>query len=170
VHTRGKQEAVLAAATRHLSERGAQLTPIRRAVLRLLCSESKAVSAYDLIFKYQQEIGKRVAPNTIYRVLDFLEEHGLAAHLARQRSYVATVSQSQQTQSTIFFTCARCGRFIERCDTSVERAVCSVADAIGFVVAKRALEIEGNCVQCAPRPSSSKEPLRSKARSSGQRA
>jgi Fur family zinc uptake transcriptional regulator len=156
-------DAILIAAARHLSERGAQLTPIRRAVLRLLCSESKAVGAYDLLFRYQQEIGKRVAPNTIYRALDFLQRYGLAAHLTKGRCYVATVSVVQHRQAAIFFTCTSCGQFTERNEVGVARAVRSIAESIGFVVANCALEIEGNCVRCAP--TSLKRPSRRKASS-----
>jgi Fur family zinc uptake transcriptional regulator len=159
------QDAMLAAAVRYLSERGAQLTPIRRTVLLLLSRESKAVGAYDLAFRFEQEVGRRVAPNTIYRALDFLVTHRLAAHLPSKHSYVATLLQHDPSISTVFFTCTECGSFTERNETGVERAVRVAANVIGFIVAKRAIEVAGTCAQCAsPQISRSKTLSSSKAR------
>jgi Fur family zinc uptake transcriptional regulator len=141
-------KAALDSAGRLLSERGAQFTPLRRTVLRLLCQEQKAVGAYDLLFLYQREVGKRVAPNTIYRTLSFLEQHHLVVHLTKKRGYVASKMALEHSGSTILFTCTACGTTAEQHQLKIERAVRGAARSIGFVAAQRAIEVEGTCSEC----------------------
>ena len=142
-------ESALMSADRLLSARLAEFTPLRRDVLRLLYERGKATGAYDLVFAYQQRIGRRVAANTIYRTLNFLEQHRLVAHLPSQRRYVATVLPHEH-EATIFFVCSACGTTAERQETGVERAVHRAANAIGFQAAKRAIEVDGLCARCVP--------------------
>lgn len=144
--TRGDAATALADAERFLEQRGTLLTPLRHAVLRLLCGERKALAAYDLVYSYQQEVGHRVAPNTIYRTLAFLQRHGVVAHLANKRYVLVT---PQPGRFTLLFICGTCGSTAAHHDADVERAVRDAARAIGFVAAQRALEIAGTCRACA---------------------
>ena len=150
---RGRSDArvqsALAAAEQFLSLRGAQFTPIRRAVLRLLCRAGKAVGAYELLYSHQQEVGHRVAPNTIYRALIFLEQHRLVAHLAGQRRYVAITPHTDR--GVLFFVCDGCGISLEHDATHVERALNEAAAAIGFRAVQRSLAVAGTCRHCAAR-------------------
>jgi len=144
-------EAKLTFAADYVAERGARLTPIRRTVLQLLRVEQKPIGAYDLVYRYQQHLGRRVAPNTIYRALDFLVRHRLAAHIASRRAFVA-LSPPAQNRASVFFTCGLCGGLTERNEAQIERAIRDSARNIGFVVAGQAIEIEGTCVRCAEAP------------------
>jgi len=137
----------LDAAARHVAERGAQLTQIRRTVLGLLYAERKAVGAYDLLFKFQQKAGRRAAPNTIYRALHFLERHRLAAPVAGQRGYVGVLPASPRT-TVILFTCDQCGGVIERDASRMARVVRFEARAMGFAVLGQPLQVRGSCARC----------------------
>ena len=66
----------LASATEHCAARGAQLTPQRAEVLELLLRRGGQAKAYDLQGDMQARHG-RIAPTTVYRALDFLQEHHL---------------------------------------------------------------------------------------------
>jgi Fur family zinc uptake transcriptional regulator len=116
--------------------------------LRLLCLEQKAVGAYDLAAAHERESGRRTAPYTIYRALDFLQKQGLVAHLESTHTYVACAPQ-QGAQTSLFFVCGKCGIVTERWDPDVERTVGSAAKAIGFSTSARTIEIEGLCKECS---------------------
>ena len=143
-------ESALAAAECFLTERSLQLTPIRRAVLCLLYRAGKAVGAYDLIYQHEQIVRHRVAPNTIYRALAFLEKHRLVARLAGQRRYVAIAPRTDRF--ALFLTCTRCGATAELAAASVESALGDAAGALGFRAAQRPIEVEGLCERCRAAP------------------
>jgi Fur family zinc uptake transcriptional regulator len=139
--------ATMAFATERLSERGIHLTPIRRAVLQLLCREQKDVGAYDLLIAYEKELGRRATANTIYRALHFLEEQGLVVHLSSTRTYVVRAS-GESTEPSIFFVCSRCKMIAECKDPHIERAVNATAKTIGFSARSRTIEVQGICEEC----------------------
>src|SRR5204863_259080 len=58
------------------AERGHRLTPVRRRVLEALASSHKPLGAYEII-DLLVDRGRRPAPITVYRALDFLREAGL---------------------------------------------------------------------------------------------
>jgi len=116
-------------------------------VLKLLRREQKAIGAYDLVSEFATESGRHIAPNTVYRTLDFLEEQGLVAHLANSRAYVARMPH-EGAETSVFFVCSKCGVTTECQEPHIERAVRSAAIAIGFVARARAIDIEGVCKQC----------------------
>src|SRR6476469_11113771 len=71
-------ETVLERADTLCRERGAKLTPVRRQVLEALAGTHQPIGAYELIERLEDEGGRRPAPITVYRALDFLLEQGLA--------------------------------------------------------------------------------------------
>jgi Fur family zinc uptake transcriptional regulator len=143
-----KADAALADAAELLVRRGLKLTSIRRSVLGLLCREQKAFGAYDLVTAFAKQSGRRITPCTVYRVRDFLEKHGLVAHLANSRDYVARRPQ-ERAETSLFFVCSQCGVTTECQNPHVERVVHSAANAIGFVASARAIDVEGMCKQCS---------------------
>lgn len=72
---------------RPLPGEGARLTPIRRRVLEVLLGSAKPLGAYDLADALASH-GRRLAPITVYRALDFLIEQGLAYRLASRNAYI----------------------------------------------------------------------------------
>ena len=65
---------VLTVAEARCAERKLKLTPIRREVLTHLAASPAPMGAYDLIEKMHRASGRRPAPISVYRVLDFLLE------------------------------------------------------------------------------------------------
>ena len=61
------------------------LTPGRRRILEILACEGRPLGAYEMIDRVAQATGKRPAPISIYRALDFLLENSLVHRLAPQR-------------------------------------------------------------------------------------
>ena len=76
-------------ATAICAKRGARLTPIRRRVLELIWASHKPSGAYDILEALSQESrGKRIAPPTVYRALDFLLEQGLIHRLESLNAFI----------------------------------------------------------------------------------
>lgn len=158
-------DAALIAALELLAKRGKKLTALRRGILKLLCHEPKAIGAYALVSAVEKESGRRIAPQTVYRTLDFLEQQGLVAHLLSTRTYVAC-SPNNDEETSVFFVCGRCGITAQCRDPHVEQAVRLSADAIGFVAPARVIDLAGVCNPC----SQTSKVTHTNRRTSGQRA
>src|SRR3984893_8943687 len=65
------------------------LTPGRRRILEILAREGRPLGAYEMIDRVAQATGKRPAPISIYRALDFLLENSLIHRLASRNTYLA---------------------------------------------------------------------------------
>jgi len=71
------------------ARRAQKFTPIRRQVLQALLSSHRPLGAYEMIDRVAQATGKRPAPISIYRALDFLLENSLIHRLASRNAYLA---------------------------------------------------------------------------------
>ncbi|MBJ6124064.1 Fur family transcriptional regulator [Microvirga splendida] len=124
--------------------RGVRLTPIRRRVFEMLLGSPKPLGAYDLADALASQ-GRRMAPITVYRALDFLIEQGLAHRLASRNAYIASTG-SRETPA--FLVCDGCGEATEITCQEVAATVRRVLSAQGYKPLARALEITGRCVHC----------------------
>ena len=66
------------------------------------------LGAYDLAELLGPK-GRRLAPITVYRALDFLMEQGLAHRLASQNAYIACPDTHDDKEAVAFLICERCG-------------------------------------------------------------
>jgi Fur family zinc uptake transcriptional regulator len=62
--------ALRAAAQTALDMHGEQWTAMRAAIYDALAAQKRPTSAYDIADSVSQARGKRVAPNSVYRILD----------------------------------------------------------------------------------------------------
>lgn len=137
----------LEAARRLCEARGAQWTAQREDVLRRLLEGGGTRKAYDLLAELQAAHGK-VAPTTLYRVLDFLVEHGLVHHVASSSSYVACTKPEVSHDPAVFLVCERCGRTRELAAGAESRPLLDALRAGGFH--GHGLEVRGHCTSCEP--------------------
>ncbi len=56
------------------AQKGLRLTALRRRVLELVWQSHKPLGAYDILAVLSEQDGRRAAPPTVYRALDFLLE------------------------------------------------------------------------------------------------
>lgn len=124
--------------------RGARLTPIRKRVLETLLDAPKPLGAYDIADVLASH-GRRMAPITVYRALDFLIEQGLAHRIASRNAYVAGTSGRE---TTAFLICEACGDATEVASPDVSEAVFKVLAQQGYQPRARVLEITGRCAHC----------------------
>ncbi len=126
---------------------GARLTPIRRRVLEALYATHKPLGAYDLA-ELLGPNGRRLAPITVYRALDFLMEQGLAHRLASQNAYVACPREHRSGEAVAFLICERCGGVDELSSPELSETLQCLLGREGFSPNGKVLEITGSCAHC----------------------
>lgn len=136
----------LTRAERLCEERGARLTPVRRRVLELVWRGHRPRGAYDILEDLAAE-GRRAAPLTVYRALDFLVEQGLVHRLESMNAFIGCIDPGAR-HATQFLVCRRCGTATEISDPEVSRAIESAAARTGFAVERPMVEVQGTCPLC----------------------
>ena len=154
-HRDGTVEAALDQAAASCLARGAQLTELRRQVLRLVLAAPHPLGAYALLDQLRAA-RPGAAPPTVYRALDFLQEHGLVHRVERLNAFVGCAGPAQHAHCGHghdhphqFLICGRCGATAEICDDQVAAAVAAAARAAGFAATRTTVEVEGTCAACA---------------------
>lgn len=124
-----------------------RLTPIRQRVLELIVAHGKPIKAYDLLSLLQKE-RSGAAPATVYRVLDFLIEHGFIHKLESINAYT-TCLHPHEPHTVPFLICKRCENTTELCDADISDSLISQARQLGFKPTAQTLEVHGLCRDCA---------------------
>ena len=128
--------------------RGLRLTSGRRAILDLLCAEGKPMGAYDMIEKLAAAGGKRLAPISVYRALDFLLENGLVHRLASRNAYLACGHHHEANDPLVFLICDVCGAVGERSSAPLGDDLNHLAKESGFTRRGQVVEVTGLCAAC----------------------
>lgn len=142
----GCVDAALDRARALCASRQARLTPVRERVLALVWSSHRPRGAYAILEDLAAD-GRRVAPLTIYRALDFLLEQGLVHRIESLNAYVGCPHPDQR-HSGQFLVCQRCGDATELDDPAVTNAIAAGAAAKGFVPQRQMVEVLGLCPCC----------------------
>jgi Fur family zinc uptake transcriptional regulator len=143
-------QAILVAGERVCAAHGARLTAGRRRVLEIVASRHGAMGAYQIIDSLAGS-GRRPAPMTVYRALEFLIEHGLVHRLASRNAFVACRHPGRM-HAAQFLMCRGCGVVGEISDDGLVAAVVARAEGEGFAAQTPLIEIEGLCRQCERSP------------------
>ena len=137
----------LASAVAACRLRGAQITPLREAVLTALWTAERPLGAYDLRARLEETSGRRLSAPSIYRTLDFLCEHGVAARIESRNAYVAC-GHPEHDHACVFLVCEACGDATEIENPKVEQLIGEDAKRLGFTVKHRVVEMSGVCAPC----------------------
>ncbi len=128
-------------------EKGIKWTALRERVFRHVATSHKPVSAYDVIDSLGKE-GKRLAPVSVYRILDVLQAAGLVHRLESRNSFFACMTGHENARQTIAFLCDGCGRVTEVDGPDAYRAVGEAAAAARFFPRSIIMEVSGTCSEC----------------------
>ena len=140
--------ADLAAAARSTMERsGEQWTPMRSAVFEALASFDKPASAYDIAEKVSRAQERRVAANSVYRILDLFVGANLARRVESANAYIAN-DHPDCLHDCIFLICDHCGQTKHLDDDRITRGVRAAAEAAGFAPDRPVIEVRGKCGDC----------------------
>ncbi|MEL6766546.1 MAG: transcriptional repressor [Pseudomonadota bacterium] len=127
-----------------------RLTPARRRTLEFLLESQKALGAYDVLSRLQDD-GLGAQPPAAYRALDFLVKNGFAHRIERLNAFVACMHPGAG-HVPAFMICRHCHAVSEAClpegGESFANALAGEAAAAGFRIERRVLEAEGTCADC----------------------
>ncbi len=141
---------MLARAQTLCRERGLQFTPLRREVLEAIASCDKPQGAYDIAERLSAS-GRRVAPVSVYRALDFFMENGLVHRIASRNAFVPCAHEHVRGEGVVFLICRTCGSVDETVSAEVGRGLGRTLERAGFKPAHSILEVEGDCGACLDR-------------------
>ena len=141
-------EQLVSAAKKALIASGEQWTSMREAVFLELARFERPTSAYDIADRLSEARGKRVAPNSIYRILDVFVSNGLAVRIESSNAYLVN-SHPGHGHDCIFLVCEECGDASHVDDEGVSQSVRALIGRQKFRSESPILEIRGLCRQCA---------------------
>ena len=138
----------LAEAEAICSRHGLRLTVLRKRVLELVWQSHRPLGAYDILGVLAEEDGRRAAPPTVYRALDFLLENGLVHRIESRNAFIACVHNHAAGELVVFLICEGCGAVGEASSADVASTLTSAARAAGFTPRSPVIEIGGICAHC----------------------
>lgn len=127
-------------------QRNARLTPTRERVLELVWQSHKPLGAYEILAELGKD-GHNPAPPTVYRALNFLQQHGMVHRIASLNAFIGCAHAGQH-HTGMFLICHVCDNVLELAAIAVSNAIHAAADAENFRVSDTALEITGLCPRC----------------------
>ncbi len=147
-HTLHEGPSLADAAQRAFERAGEQWTPMRAEIFAALTASEKPASAYDLAEAVSKSTGRRVAANSVYRILDVFVAANLARRVESANAYIANAHPDCE-HDCIFLICDACGRVSHVDDDSLSGAVRQSAEKAGFSRIRPVIEVRGCCADCA---------------------
>ena len=135
------------AAQTALEASGEQWTGMRARVFGALAGFDRPASAYDIAEAMSKAEGRRVAANSIYRILDLFVAANLARRVESANAYVAN-AHPDCLHDCIFMICDSCGTATHLDDDALTGAVRAAADKTGFSSIRPVIEVRGTCANC----------------------
>ena len=135
------------AARDSLERSGEQWTPMRAAIFAALASFDRPASAYDIAEKVSQDQSRRVAANSVYRILDLFVGANLARRVESVNAYVAN-DHPDCLHDCIFLICDNCGQATHIDDDHLSGGVRAAARKAGFAPDRPVIEVRGRCGDC----------------------
>jgi Fur family zinc uptake transcriptional regulator len=129
---------------------GEQWTDLRAEVFGELAHYASPASAYDIADGVSARRGKRIAPNSVYRILDLFVARNLAMRVESSNAYLANPHPGC-LHDCIFLVCDECGEATHIDDDAVSRTVRALAEAADFQPDRPVIEIRGLCAACRPK-------------------
>jgi len=140
-------ESLRSAAKARLQGRGEQWTDMRQAVFDALANFEKPASAYDIAEEVSKKQGRRVAANSVYRILDLFVGANLARRVESANAYIAN-QHPDCLHDCIFLICDTCGQTVHIDDDSLSGGVRQAAKSAGFSAPRPVIEVRGTCGDC----------------------
>lgn len=132
------------AARATLEAQNEQWTPMRAAIFDALAAEEKPASAYDIADTVSKARGKRVAPNSVYRILDLFVANNIAMRVESANAYIANAHPGCH-HDCIFLVCDECGLVTHIDDDPITRSLRVAAEKVGFKPRRAVIEMRGTC-------------------------
>jgi Fur family zinc uptake transcriptional regulator len=147
-HQHHEGDALEAAARGALEASGEQWTPMRATVFGALAGFDRPASAYDIADRISRSEDRRVAANSVYRILDLFVAKNLAQRVETANAYVVNAHPACH-HDCIFLVCDQCGQTTHIDDDALTERVRSAARGAGFTPVRPVIEVKGRCNMCA---------------------
>ena len=146
-HSEHSGKDLVQAARDALTASGEQWTSMREDVFAELAKHERPASAYDIADNLSAARGKRVAPNSVYRILDLFVTNNLALRVESANAFLANTHPGCE-HDCIFLVCDECGEATHVDNDEVSRTVRGIAEQRDFKPERPVIEIRGLCAQC----------------------
>ena len=146
-HHHHQGDDLRSAAKTQLTEAGEQWTGMREAVFDALAAFDRPASAYDIAEAVSKAQGRRVAANSVYRILDLFVTSNLAMRVESANAYVANAHPGC-LHDCIFLICDTCGNTKHIDDDHLADGVRAAATKSGFAPTRPVIEVRGTCGNC----------------------
>lgn len=147
-HAEPSGAGLIEAARHELTEAGEQWTDMRSEVFRALVARERPVSAYDIAEDVSRLRGKRVAANSVYRILDLFVKTDLARRVESANAYIANPHPGCR-HDCIFLICDSCGKATHIDDDRLTGSLIEAARLAGFADIRPVVELRGICADCS---------------------
>lgn len=149
VHHSHRGKSLASAAQASLESAGEQWTAMRASVFDVLAGfGDKPASAYDIAETLSAREGRRIAANSIYRILDLFVAANLARRVESANAYVAN-DHPGCVHDCIFLICDQCGQTQHIDDDRLAAGVRAAAVKADFAPVRPVIEVRGRCGSCA---------------------
>jgi Fur family zinc uptake transcriptional regulator len=140
-------ESLIEAARDALVAAGELWTDMRAEVFDALADQMRPASAYDIAEAVSKARGRRVAANSVYRILDLFVKANLARRVESANAYIANPHPGCR-HDCIFLICDSCGRATHLDDDKLTGALVEAARLAGFADIRPVVELRGICADC----------------------
>jgi Fur family transcriptional regulator, zinc uptake regulator len=140
-------ESLKKAARSTVEDAGEQWTQMRAAVFDALASFDRPASAYDIADAVSRVQGRRVAANSVYRILDLFVGANVARRVESANAYIAN-DHPGCLHDCIFLICDNCGNTTHIDDDRLAGGVRAAAKQAGFQPDRPVIEVRGRCGEC----------------------
>lgn len=142
-----KRKEALAQADALAADKRVSFTPQRQAVFELLLDAGRPIGAYALMEELAKRENRGIAPPTIYRALDFLQDLGVVSRLESSNEFIPCTHPSEP-HDCIFLICTCCKKAVETDQDDIHSALAKLADRHGFKTGRQVIELQGLCETC----------------------
>ena len=146
-HQLHRGDALTGAARAALEKSGEQWTAMRASIFQALAGFERPASAYDIAEAVSKAEGRRVAANSVYRILDLFVVSNLARRVESANAYVAN-AHPDCLHDCIFLVCDNCGQATHIDDDHLTDGVRLAARKAGFDAKRPVIEVRGRCADC----------------------
>lgn len=146
-HREPSGSALAAAAQAALERAGERWTPLRASVFAALTDSANPASAYEVTDAVSKAEGRRIAANSVYRILDLFVAANVARRVESANAYIAN-AHPDCLYDCIFLVCDTCGGTTHVDDDRIADEVRGSAAAVGFVAQRPVIEVRGVCKEC----------------------
>ena len=146
-HKLHEGQSLKEAARDRLTREGEQWTGMRAAVFDALASFEKPASAYDIAEAVSKAEGRRIAANSVYRILDLFVAANLARLVESANAYLAN-QHPECLHDCIFLICDSCGQTVHVDDDALSASIRKAASKAGFSAPRPVIEVRGKCGDC----------------------